>query len=149
LGIFGLSRRLPPAPDELLSWRVQEASCFVYLTMMGLALLLGILPIDGLLQFYAVMFVLLTFHAIRIMVGHRYESDGTPQDRIEQVLDSFNFPKHSLITSILAPLGFHLHGLHHLFPKIPYHNMPEAHRRISATLPADSFYHSIESESYF
>jgi fatty acid desaturase len=149
LGVLGLSRRPPPTADERLTWRVQEAACFVYLCCMGLLLLLGINTLSALLQFYAIMSVLLLFHAIRIMVGHRYESDGEPQDRIEQVLDSFNFPKYSLVTSILAPLGFHLHALHHLFPKIPYHNMPEAHRRISAALPKDSFYHSVESDNYF
>jgi fatty acid desaturase len=149
LGVLGLSRRPPPTADERFSWRAQEGACFVYLCAMGLLLLAGVTTISSLLQFYAIMSVLLVFHAIRIMVGHRYESDGEPQDRIEQVLDSFNFPKHSLATSILAPLGFHLHALHHLFPKIPYHNMPEAHRRIAAALPKNSFYHSVESDSYF
>ena len=149
LGVLGLSRRPPPTADELRSWRVQEAACFVYLCVMGLLLLLGINTLSALMQFYAIMSVLLLFHAIRIMVGHRYESNGEPQDRIEQVLDSFNFPKYSLMTSILAPLGFHLHALHHLFPKIPYHNMPEAHRRIAAALPKGSFYHSVESDNYF
>lgn len=149
LGVLGLSRRPPPTAGELLSWRVQEAACFVYLCIMGLLLLLGVNTLSALMQFYAIMSVLLAFHAIRIMVGHRYESNGEPQDRIEQVLDSFNFPKYSLVTSILAPLGFHLHGLHHLFPKIPYHNMAEAHRRIAAALPKDSFYHRIESDNYF
>jgi fatty acid desaturase len=94
------------------------------------------------------MGILLFFHAMRIMVGHRYQSDGEPQGRIEQVLDSFNFTRNRLVTSLLAPLGFRLHALHHLFPKIPYHNMPEAHRRISAALPPDSFYHAAESHSY-
>jgi len=149
LGVLGLARRAPPTAEERPAWRIQEAACFVYLVAMGLLLLSGMLPIGNLLQFYTVLAVLLVFHALRIMVGHRYESNGEPQDRIEQVIDSFNFPKYSVVTSILAPLGFHLHGLHHLFPKIPYHNMPEAHRRISAALPKDSFYHSIESESYF
>jgi fatty acid desaturase len=149
LGVLGLSRRPPPTADELRAWRLQEAACFVYLCCMGLLLLFGINTLSALMQFYAIMSVLLAFHAIRIMVGHRYESNGEPQDRLEQVLDSFNFPKYSIVTSILAPLGFHLHGLHHLFPKIPYHNMPEAHRRIAAALPRDSFYYSIESDSYF
>jgi len=149
LGIMGLSRRRPPAPSELFSWRAQEAACFVYLLAMGLLLLTGYLPFSSLAQFYAVMGVLLFFHAIRIMVGHRYESDGREQDRVEQVLDSFNFTKNRVLVSILAPLGFRLHGLHHLFPKIPYHNMPEAHRRISAALPPDSFYHAASSPSYF
>jgi fatty acid desaturase len=149
LGVLGLSSRPPPTADEVRAWRLQEAACFVYLCFMGLLLLFGINTLSALMQFYAIMSVLLAFHAIRIMVGHRYESNGEPQDRIEQVQDSFNFPKYSLVTSILAPLGFHLHGLHHLFPKIPYHNMPEAHRRIAAALPKDSFYHAIESDNYF
>jgi len=149
LGVLGLSRRPPPRKDEVLAWRLQEAACFVYLCIMGLLLLFGINTLSALMQFYAIMSVLLLFHAIRIMVGHRYESNGEPQDRIEQVLDSFNFPTRSLATSILAPLGFHLHALHHLFPKIPYHNMGEAHRRIAAALPKDSFYNVVESGSYF
>jgi fatty acid desaturase len=149
LGVLGLSRRPPPTADERFSWRVQEAACFVYLGVMGLLLLTGVTTISSLMQFYAIMSVLLLFHALRIMVGHRYESNGEPQDRIEQVLDSFNFPKYSFVTAILAPLGFHLHALHHLFPKVPYHNMPEAHRRIAAALPKDSFYHQVESDNYF
>ena len=73
LGVLGLSRRPPPTADELRSWRVQEAACFVYLCIMGLLLLLGINTLSALMQFYAIMSVLLVFHAIRIMVGHRYE----------------------------------------------------------------------------
>jgi fatty acid desaturase len=148
LGIFGLSRRAPPTAAELPSWRIQEAACFVYLCLAGAAILFQVLPISWVMQFYAVMGVLLFFHAVRIMVGHRYESDGEPQNRVEQVLDSFNFTRNRVVTSILAPLGFRLHALHHLFPKIPYHNMPEAHRRICAALPQDSFYHAAESHSY-
>jgi fatty acid desaturase len=148
LGILGLSRRVPPTAAELFSWRAQEAACFGYLLLMGVALVAGLLPVSSLLQFYTTMGILLFFHAIRIMVGHRYESDGEPQDRVEQVLDSFNFTRNRVTTSILAPLGFRLHALHHLFPKIPYHNMPEAHRRISEALPKDSFYHAASSPSY-
>ena len=148
LGIFGLSRRQPPTPAEVPSWRLQEAACFVYLCLCGAAILYGILPISWVLQFYAVMGILLFFHAVRIMVGHRYDANGEPQSRVEQVLDSFNFTRNRVVTSILAPLGFRLHALHHLFPKIPYHNMPEAHRRISAALAPDSFYHAAESRSY-
>jgi fatty acid desaturase len=148
LGIFGLSRRAPPTAAELPAWRLQEAACFVYLCATGVLILFGILPISWVMQFYVVMGVLLFFHAIRIMVGHRYDSNGEPQSRVEQVLDSFNFTRNRVVTSILAPLGFRLHALHHLFPKIPYHNMPEAHRRICAALPKNSFYHAAESHSY-
>jgi fatty acid desaturase len=38
--------------------------------------------------------------------------------------------------------------LHHLFPSIPYHNMPEAHRRILAALPRGSVYHAVSGRSF-
>jgi len=50
---------------------------------------------------------------------------------------------------VIWNIGFDLHALHHLFPNIPYHSMPEAHRRIAAFLPIDSIYHLAESRSYF
>ena len=148
LGILGLSRRPPPAAKERFSWRIQELACFVYLVASMVALASGLLPFNFVLQFYTVIVILLFVHGIRIMVGHRYEVEGS-NDRIEQVLDSFNFTGNRPVAVLMAPLGFHLHALHHLFPKIPYHHMPEAHRRVSAALPANSFYHSVETGSYF
>ncbi|MBI3436955.1 MAG: fatty acid desaturase [Proteobacteria bacterium] len=149
LGILGLSRRTAPTATERRVWRIQEIACFFYLLVCGLGLLLGIAPVTSVLHIYAVIVCVLFLHGIRIMVGHRYESDGNARNRIDQVLDSFNFTRNRVVTSLLAPLGFDLHALHHLFPSIPYHNMARAHRRIAAALPADSLYHSVTSPSYF
>lgn len=41
-----------------------------------------------------------------------------------------------------CPVGLRYHALHHLFPALPYHNLPEAHRRLMAGLPADHPYRS-------
>jgi fatty acid desaturase len=149
LGILGLSRRGAPTAAERRVWRIQEFACGAYLLINGVLLLTGILPLTSILHFYAIIVVVLFLHGIRIMVGHRYESDGKPRNRVDQVLDSYNFPRPWLLTSLLAPLGFNLHALHHLFPHIPYHNMREAHRRITRALPKDSIYHSVEGRSYF
>ncbi len=46
-------------------------------------------------------------------------------------------------------MGTRYHGLHHLFPSIPYHNLGIAHRRLRAGLPADSIYHECERVSLF
>jgi fatty acid desaturase len=148
LGIFGLSKRKPPSATELPTWRAQELGCFLYIVAMAIAIAGGFVPLETVLQSYTVIAILLLLHAIRIMVGHRYDADGS-RDRIDQVADSFNFTRNPQLTCLMAPLGFHLHALHHLFPKIPYHNMAEAHRRISAALPPDSFYHRAEDPSYF
>lgn len=148
LGLLGLASRAPPTAEERRLWRALEAGCFAYLLGLGFALSTGLLPVAAVFHFYTVIVILLILHAVRIMVGHRYQSEGGPQSRIEQFLDSFNFTRNRLLTGLLAPLGFSLHALHHLFPSIPYHNMPEAHRRIVATVPSNSLYHVVQSPSY-
>lgn len=149
IGLLGLARRVHPTTHELPVWRLQEAACFSYLVVVVAALLAGVIPPALVVQFYAITTCMLILHGLRIMAGHRYQSEGGNQTRIEQVLNSFNFTRNRLMTWLLVPLGFHLHALHHLFPNIPYHNMSEAHRRISSVLPTNSVYHKVESASYF
>jgi len=148
IGLFGLARRAPPSSAERPHWRRQEVACTCYLMTVFGALLVGILPFELVIQFYAVAASVLILHGVRIMAGHRYESAGNVQSRLDQVRDSFNFTRHRPVTWLLVPLGFHLHALHHLFPGIPYHNLPEAHRRIAGALPINSIYHAVESKSY-
>jgi fatty acid desaturase len=46
-----------------------------------------------------------------------------------------------------APVGLRFHALHHLLPGLPYHALPEAHRRLMAALPPDSPYRRTNSPS--
>jgi len=149
LGILGLSRRAPPTAAERPSWRGQELACFLYLLVLATAFLTRRPPAGMILHVYALFVVVLFLHSMRVMVGHRYETEKYPQGRIGQILDSYNFTRNPVVTRLMAPLGFDLHALHHLFPNIPFHNMPEAHRRITAALPTDSAYHAAEARSYF
>lgn len=150
IGLLGLTCRSAPTDVERRSWRWHETACFFYLLAVGVLLTVGILSIIFVLQFYSVMIGMLMLHGLRVMVGHRYEaSDSGCHDRIAQVGDSFNFTHNRFLMSVLLPLGFDMHALHHLFPNIPYHNLTEAHRRVTAFLPDTSVYHSVESKSYF
>jgi fatty acid desaturase len=148
LGLLGLSRRAAPSAAERVVWRIQEAACFGYLLCVGTGIALGLVPIRLVALMYGVTVAILLLHGLRIMVGHRYGSDGDRADLTEQVRDSYNFSGPRWIMVVLTPLGFHLHALHHLFPNIPYHNMPEAHRRILAALPQGSVYHAVSSRSF-
>ncbi len=149
LGILGLSRRAPPTASERPAWRRQEVACFLYLVVIAAALVMRRPAAAMVAQFYVLFVAVLFLHSLRIMVGHRYETEKYPHGRVGQILDSFNFTRNPFVTKLMAPLGFHLHALHHLFPNIPFHHMPEAHRRIMAALPADSPYHAVEARSFF
>ena len=148
LGLLGLSHRAAPRADERIVWRIQEAACVVYLACAGAGIALGLIPIRLVAQMYCVTVAILLLHGLRIMVGHRYASDGARADLTQQVRDSYNFAGPRWLMLVLTPLGFHLHALHHLFPSIPYHNMPEAHRRILAALPQGSVYHAVSGRSF-
>ena len=58
----------------------------------------------------------------------------------EQVEESVNIVRNSLVTLLLFPVGLRYHGLHHLFPSLPYHALGEAHRRLMNALPENSPY---------
>ncbi len=66
---------------------------------------------------------------------------------VDQLIDSLNYPRHPLIAGLWGPVGLRFHALHHLFPSMPYHSLPEAHRRLMAQLPADSPYRQTECPS--
>jgi fatty acid desaturase len=48
----------------------------------------------------------------------------------EQVRDSNDYP--GVLAELWAPVGLRFHAMHHLFPQLPYHALPEARRRVLA-----------------
>ena len=58
-----------------------------------------------------------------------------------QFLDSVNVPPPGYAAEIWAPVGLRYHALHHLMPSMPYHSLPEAHRRLARELGTSSTYH--------
>ena len=67
--------------------------------------------------------------------------DGSEMSFEEQLLDSVNYPHHSWISELWGPVGTRFHALHHLFPRLPYHNLSKAHERLIEGLPPESPYH--------
>ena len=66
---------------------------------------------------------------------------------LDQLLDSVNYPHNAWITELWGPVGTRFHALHHLFPSLPYHALPQAHRRLMKSLPANSPYRLTEERS--
>ena len=77
---------------------------------------------------------------LRTLVAHLWENEGEPMTVTAQFLDSVNVPPPGPLAEIWAPVGLRYHALHHLMPSMPYHALPEAHRRLHRELGDGSTY---------
>ncbi|MCP3694530.1 MAG: fatty acid desaturase, partial [Planctomycetaceae bacterium] len=105
----------------------------------------GLLPF--LLQAYFTGVALLFINGLRTLGAHRWLNTGERMTFVEQLLDSVNYPKHGWITGLWGPVGTRYHALHHLFPTMPYHNFPAAHRALMKLLPENSPYRQTSATS--
>lgn len=137
-----------PAPREWRTWRVQEFLCLLYLLTIGTLAATRVIGLSWILEGYALAVFVLTINTVRTLAAHRYRySQEEPHTLIEQLLDSINHPRNPLLTEIWAPVGLRFHALHHLLPGLPYHALPEAHRRLMGSFPPDSPYRQTNSAS--
>jgi len=137
-----------PAPREWRTWRIQELLCLLYLLTIAVLVATRVIALSWILEVYLVGVFALTINTVRTLGAHRYRhSQEEPHTLIEQLLDSINHPRKPLLTEIWAPVGLRFHALHHLLPGLPYHALPEAHRRLMEALPPDSPYRQTNSPS--
>lgn len=94
-----------------------------------------------LLTLLAVVSVTAVLNQLRTLVAHLWENEGEAMSVTAQFLDTVNVPPPGLIAEVWAPVGLRYHALHHLMPSMPYHSLPEAHRRLVAELGIGSTYH--------
>jgi fatty acid desaturase len=136
-----------PTRQELRYWRLQEAGCFLYAAASAALFVSGRLHWSLLLQGYLTALGIIMVNHIRTLGAHRFTHRGESMTFVDQLIDSLNYPRHPLIAGLWGPVGLRFHALHHLFPSMPYHSLPEAHRRLMAQLPADSPYRQTECSS--
>ena len=124
---------------------LQELGCFLFVwgTVAAGLIFKDRFPYPYFVTAYCVGVAALLVNHVRTIAAHRYASGGRPMSFADQMLDSVNLdPRGGIAYELLAPVGTRYHALHHLFPKMPYHALPEAHRRLTEGLPADSPYHA-------
>lgn len=140
---FGFSRSLPePLPAR---WALQEAACFAWCALLLALTASGRLDPGLPLRAAAVLTGAVFMNALRVLCAHRYRSRGVPMSLAEQVLDSNNFP--CGLAWLWAPLGLRYHAVHHLFPRLPYHALGAAYRRLMSALPPDSAFRQTSRRS--
>ena len=127
-----------PTKNEQMIWRLQEGACLGCVVLMIASFALGILPWTLVPHVYAVAVCVVFLNAVRTLGAHRYRNIEGEMTFLEQYLDSINYPYHPLLSELWAPVGLRYHALHHLFPSMPYHALPAAHRRLKEHFPAES-----------
>ncbi len=131
-------RRRPPEGDLIARVRWQEAGVFVWSWLLiGSTQIVGWKPLVIALAIVSLTAVL---NQLRTLVAHLWENEGEPMTVTAQFLDSVNVPPPGLAAEIWAPVGLRYHALHHLMPSMPYHDLPEAHRRLARELGTGSTY---------
>lgn len=123
------------------AWRAQEIGCWLWSwTVLGLTFS-GVLTARYLLTAAAILSIATLVNQLRTVVAHAWTSDGAKMSVLEQFRDSVNVPPPGWLPALWAPVGLRYHALHHLLPRLPYHHLGEAHRRLVAAFPATSAYH--------
>ncbi|MEM9351672.1 MAG: fatty acid desaturase [Planctomycetota bacterium] len=134
--------------------RLQEFCCFAFVWFVSLRMFtsFGILATEPLpkallVQVYLTGVFIMVINALRTLGAHRWTSSGGEMTFIEQMLDSVDYPKNPIFSTLWAPVGLRFHALHHIFPTMPYHALSEAHGRLMRELPPDSPYRRCQADS--
>lgn len=133
-------RRPKPEGEFRRDWLLQEAAASVWAISLIVLATTGIIPLREFLIVLAVMSGVMFLNQVRTLVAHLWENDGEPMSVTAQYLDSVNVPPPATLPALWAPVGLRYHALHHLLPGVPYHNLGEAHRRLSRELAHGSIY---------
>ncbi|MFL0355628.1 fatty acid desaturase family protein [Erythrobacter sp. GH1-10] len=140
-------RRKPPTGDfrKRVLWQETLASVWAIAVLLS-PFAFGWRPVLIALAIFSVTAVL---NQLRTLVAHLWENEGEPMTVTAQFLDSVNVPPPGRIAEIWAPVGLRYHALHHLMPSMPYHDLPEAHRRLNRELGTGSTYEGANHPGMF
>ena len=140
LAINFQAKRKIPEGLEMRHLVIQEILCFVWIWFVVALFYTGTLETHTAMHMYLTLTFVLTINALRTLAAHRYKNKSGELNFQEQLLDSVNIEGNQLFHGLMAPVGLRYHGLHHLYPTMPYHSLQEAHERLKKILPKDSFY---------
>jgi fatty acid desaturase len=142
-----LSLRMPFKAPEMRGAAAAEArwvevACMLWAWLLLAGLFGGQHVLVG--MWALVLVTVATLNTVRALCStHLYVEQPRGRDTLGQLADSLNIDGNGLLTKLLCPVGLQYHALHHLAPYLPYHALPQAHRRLMAQLPPDSLYHRV------
>lgn len=132
-------RNVPEGEDHRW-WVASEIACFAWLVLLAVLFVRGVLPYDYIVELYLLSSAAILWNWVRNLAGHLFLSNGRPMSHEAQFKESVTIVGAPWLHELLFPVGLRYHAIHHLFPAMPYHNMPKAHRRLLAHLPERAGY---------
>jgi fatty acid desaturase len=126
------------------AWLAQEVGAWLWCWLVAGLTFAGVIPLRVVATAAAIFALMTSLNQLRTAVAHAWENDGAVMAPLDQFLDSVNVPPPALLPYLWAPVGLRYHALHHLMPRLPYHNLGAAHRRLVEALPADHVYRRVE-----
>ena len=130
-------------------WLAQEIACWLWSWLLIGLVVAGAMPLRTLLIGAGIFGAMTVLNQLRTAVAHYWENDGEQMAPLDQFRDTVNVPPPALLPFLWAPVGLRYHALHHLIPRLPYHNLGKAHRRLVDALPADHVYREVEQPELF
>ena len=128
-----------------MDWYWQETATAVFWIAILSSVAIGYIPLANFFCFFGLMCTVHIVNALRTLAAHRFVNETLEPISLEaQYLDSVNLTGKgfsAVVNTLVAPVGLRFHALHHLFPGLPYHSLPEAHARICKAIPKESRYH--------
>lgn len=131
------------------AWVAQDVACWLWSWAVIAATVAGWIPLRVVLTGLAIFAIATFLNQARTLVAHLWDNEGDKMSLDEQFLDSVNVPPPNLASELWAPVGLRYHALHHLLPRLPYHNLGKAHARLAQALGADSLYHQASAKGLF
>jgi len=126
-----------------------EMLCCVRAWFIPLGVIIGLTDWTRLPLMYLLAITILAANQMRFFADHHFESHGEKMSMSDHVTDSCNYSNNDFFTWLFFPFTIRFHALHHLFPTIPYHNLPAAHAHLTEQLPDDSTYHSLDRPGWW
>ncbi|HEY3697161.1 fatty acid desaturase [Phenylobacterium sp.] len=130
------------------AWRAQEIACWLWSWTLVALVLSGGLRSRAVLTGAAILAAATCVNQLRTLVAHAWASHGEVMSLEDQFRDSVNVPPPGWLPALWAPVGLRYHALHHLAPRVPYHNLAEAHRRLAGALATDSAYYAAQYRGF-
>ncbi len=149
--VFSLeyTRTIRDEKSALQMMKRNDLICALYKFTFFALIISGILTIQFLYVWYGSLVFASILNMYRSLFNHRYSNkELTSMSWADHLRDTITIEP-GPITNLVCVNGLNYHGIHHLFPELPYTNLKKAHQKLMQELPKEHIYRQTVVPSLF